>query len=116
MKVIKADDVASSEVRMEGVIGTYIQWLASKTDGAPNFAMRRFTIRPGGRIPLHDHPWEHEIYILKGRGTALYGERETKIGAGDVIIIPGKESHGYVNTGRGDLVFLCMIPNYGDNR
>jgi quercetin dioxygenase-like cupin family protein len=116
MKVYKADDVAASEVRMEGVTGTYIQWLASKTDGAPNFAMRRFTMEPGGMIPLHDHPWEHEIYILKGGGTAFYGNRKVDISAGDVIFIPGNEPHGYKNNGTEDLVFLCMIPNSGDPR
>ncbi|MCU0798419.1 MAG: cupin domain-containing protein [Candidatus Thermoplasmatota archaeon] len=116
MKVSNADEAASSEVRMDGVTGTSIQWLASKTDGAPNFAMRRFTMAPGGTIPLHDHPWEHEIYILQGKGTALYGDRKVDIASGDVIFIPGNEPHGYINDGKEDLVFLCMIPNSGDPR
>lgn len=116
MRVINTEMVPSNEVRMDGVIGTSIQWLASKTDGAPNFAMRRFTMRPGGKIPLHEHPWEHEIFILKGRGKALYGDRAQDISEGDVIFIPGNEMHGYVNNGGEDLVFLCVIPNSGDTR
>lgn len=114
--VRNADEVASNAVTMEGVRGTGMQWLLSKKEGAPNFAMRRFTMAPGGSIPLHDHPWEHEIYILKGSGVAYYPEGKVPIKAGDAIYIPGGEPHGYDNTGRVDLVFLCMVPNSGDPR
>jgi len=101
---------------MEGVIHTSIQWLYSKVEGAPNFSMRRFTIAPGGRIGLHGHHWEHEIYFLSGRGIAFNDRERTEVGPGDVIFLPGNEPHGYENTGSEDLVFLCMIPNNGDTR
>lgn len=116
MIVKHADDIAFGKVNMEGVSGTYIQWLASKTDGAPTFAMRRFKIEPGGTIPLHDHPWEHEIFILSGRGVAYNDKERTEIGPGDVLFIPPEEPHGYDNTGDGELTFICMIPNSGDTR
>jgi quercetin dioxygenase-like cupin family protein len=116
MIVKNADDVESGVVKMDGVKGAHIQWLASKTDGALNFAMRRFKLVPGGKIGLHEHAWEHEIYILSGKGVT-YNESETRqIGPGDVIFIPGNEPHGYDNTGDEDLVFICMVPNSGDPR
>lgn len=116
MKLKKADEVKIEEVRMDGVSNTQIQWLASKFDGAPNFAMRRFIIKPGGSIGLHDHPWEHEIYILKGSGTAYTDKERVDIGPGDVIFMPGDEPHGYDNTGEEDLMFICMVPHEGDPR
>ena len=116
MIVRNVEDIESTRVEMEGVKETHIQWLASKFEGAPNFAMRRFTIAPGGTIPLHDHPWEHEIYILSGKATA-YNDKEKKVvGPGDVLFIPGDEPHGYDNDGEEDLVFICMVPNSGDPR
>lgn len=116
MLIKNAEEVESQTVEMTGVKGTYIQWLASKKDGAPNFAMRRFKVIPGGNIGLHDHPWEHEIYILKGYGEAFTLKERKTIGPGDVLFIPGEESHGYENTGEEDLIFICMIPNSGDLR
>jgi quercetin dioxygenase-like cupin family protein len=104
------------EVEMNGVEGAYIQWLASKKDGAPNFAMRKFKLIPGGKIGLHDHPWEHEIYILSGNGEAYTNHERKEVSPGDVLYIPGGEPHGYDNTGDEDLLFICMIPNSGDPR
>lgn len=114
--VKNSDQIDPTEVRMDGVKGAYIQWLVSKTDGAPNFAMRRFKVIPGGKINLHQHPWEHEIYILSGKGIAHNDEEKWEVGTGDVLFIPGDELHGYDNTGDEDLVFICMVPNSGDPR
>jgi len=116
MKMINAENVERAKVQMDNVEGTYIQWLASRFDGAPNFAMRRFTMEPGGRIGLHDHPWEHEIYILKGRGVAFNDRERVEVKEGDVIFIPGNEPHGYENPWDEELMFICMVPNEGDPR
>jgi len=105
-----ADEVPSQTVTMEGVERTAIQWLVSKDDGAPTFALRRFTMNQGGRIPLHDHPWEHEIYILSGRARAFTDSGETNVGPGDVLYIPPDEPHGYECTSDEALVFLCVVP------
>lgn len=111
-----ADEVPVEEVVMEGVENTYIQWLYSKDDNTPNFAMRRFILKPRGNIPLHDHPWEHEIYVLSGNARVFTDTGEVTVTAGDVLYVPDDEPHGYENTGEDDLVFLCMIPNKGDPR
>lgn len=92
---------------------TTIQWLITRErDGAPNFAMRRFVIRPSGSIGLHDHWYEHEIFILSGEGV-MFGEDgvEHHITKDGFVFVPGHEPHGYRNDGHGDLVFLCLIPN-----
>lgn len=116
MIIRKSKDVESNKVDMEGVKDTYIQWLYSKEEGAPNFSMRRFTIKPGGTIPLHDHPWEHEIFILEGEARVFTEDAEVRVEKGDALFVPGDEPHGYENDGGSDLVFLCMIPNEGDQR
>jgi quercetin dioxygenase-like cupin family protein len=93
MIIRNVDEVEMEEVEMKGVKGAYIQWMASKNEGAPNFAMRRFKVLPGGSIDLHDHPWEHEIYILNGTGEAFNSTEKKSIRAGDVLFIPGSEPH-----------------------
>ncbi len=73
--------------------------------------MRIFEIAPGGKIPLHHHPEEHEIFVLQGQATLL-SENGTKIGKkDDVIFIPPNEPHGYDNTeGKEPFRFICVIP------
>jgi len=46
-----------------------VRWLITEETGAPNFAMREFTVGPGGSTPRHVHPWEHEVFVLAGKGT-----------------------------------------------
>ncbi|WEU40386.1 MAG: cupin domain-containing protein [Candidatus Odinarchaeum yellowstonii] len=111
MYIKKVEDVKAELVAQEGVKGTYIQVLIDKERcGAVNFAMRRFIIKPGGEIGLHNHNWEHEIFVLKGKGIVKNGETTHEVEENTVIYIPPNEPHYYKNTGRTDLVFLCLIP------
>ncbi|MFW9771414.1 MAG: cupin domain-containing protein [Candidatus Heimdallarchaeota archaeon] len=88
----------------------YVRWLIDENDGAHNFAMRRFEIRPNGKVPLHNHSQDHEIYILYGSGVFFNDSEEIRVQPGDAIYIPPNEEHGINNTGTDSLVFLCLIP------
>lgn len=63
--------------------------LLDRHDGAPNFEMRKFTMKPGGSIPKHCHPdIEHEQYVLKGRCSVGVGDRVYGVREWDSIYIP----------------------------
>ena len=97
--------------KVENAVGTEIEWLVDRHDGAPNFEMRKFTIKPGGSIPKHHHPdIEHEQYVLKGRYSVGVGDRVYKVREGDSIYIPPGTTHWYKNTGKEDAEFLCIVP------
>ena len=70
--------------------GVTMQVLVSPNDGARNFVMRRFTIEPGAATAHHQHNWEHEVYVLEGRGLLLSSGRETSLRPGDVVRASGK--------------------------
>ncbi len=89
---------------------TWIKWLISRDDGAPTFAMRVFTIEPGGHIKPHHHPWEHEIYVLKGVGDIRISSRVYRVTSGSFVYIPPNVEHEYWNRGEDDLEFICIIP------
>ncbi|MFX0032588.1 MAG: cupin domain-containing protein [Candidatus Hodarchaeota archaeon] len=92
------------------VENVYVRWLIDEHDGAKNFAMRRFEIRPNGKVPIHYHPQDHEIYILHGTGV-FYNELEkVQVQPGNAIYIPPNEKHGINNIGTDNLVFLCLVP------
>lgn len=104
-------DVEEEQVTMAGSIGATIRILITSKDGASRYAMRRFEIKPGGRIGVHDHPEEHEIYILTGKARVFDDEdHETIATAGDVLFVPSYEKHGYENMGKETLTFLCVVP------
>ncbi len=112
MKITQLDKVEQNKVDMEGARGAYKQVPVGIADQAPNFSMRVFTLEPGGFTPYHNHPWEHENYILKGEGVMLTETGEEKpIKAGDFAIVLPNEQHQFKNTSATDeLQFICLVP------
>jgi quercetin dioxygenase-like cupin family protein len=106
MKVKKYLDAKPSE-EMPGVIKREV---VNTDDGAPNFCMRVFEVDPGGATPFHAHAWEHEVYVLSGKGVAVSEEGETPISTDSVVFVPGEENHCFRNTGDEILRFICVIP------
>ncbi len=99
------------------VKNVFIRWLVDKNDGARNFAMRRIEIKPGGRIPLHDHPEDHEIFILQGKGRFFNDEGQEELAnVGDVFYIPPSEKHAMENLGENDFAFICVIPYMNEEK
>ncbi|MFX1378289.1 MAG: cupin domain-containing protein [Promethearchaeota archaeon] len=93
------------------VDGIFIRWLIDENSGAQNFAMRRIEVKPTEKIPLHNHPEEHEIYILEGHGKFYNDKGEIEMTKkGDFVYIPPNENHGIDNVGEDALTFLCLIP------
>ncbi|MFQ6047497.1 MAG: cupin domain-containing protein [Gemmatimonadales bacterium] len=83
-------------------------------DEGPNFAMRRFTIRPGGGMPAHTNSVEHEQYVLRGRATIGIGEQEIEVAKDDVVFIPAGTPHWYRVEGDEPFEFICVVPNDPD--
>ena len=110
-KVVRASEIEASRIEEEGAEKAWIKWLISKDDGAPNFSMRLFELEPGGRTPLHDHPWEHEVFILDGKCKLILGEDEKVIGPGYAVYVPPNLKHSFMNVGEGKLKFICLIPH-----
>ena len=106
MRVISYREVEAKE--FEEGSRTKIRLL--NTECSSNFAVRHFEIEPGGYSPYHSHPWEHEIFVLEGIGTAIGNKEVEAISVGDLISIPAGEIHQIKNTGKSTLKILCMIP------
>jgi quercetin dioxygenase-like cupin family protein len=103
-------DVELEAPTEKGVKDVKLRWLISKKDGAENFAMRLFEIKPGGHTPLHQHDWEHEVFILEGNGTVKNKTSEEIFKEGDIFLIPSLEWHQFVNTSNKTLKLICLIP------
>jgi len=110
-KVGHYTDIIEENVQPDMASGTTIRWLIRKEDGAPTFAMRLFKVSRGGHINAHKHPWEHEIFVLRGRGKVRIGSREYAVQQGYFLYIPPNIEHEYWNTGGEELEFICVIPH-----
>lgn len=106
----------SNEVEAKNVAAgkdTTIQVLISAQEG-PNFALRKFSMQPGGGMPLHTNAVEHEQYVLRGHAKIGIADQLYEVKAGDVVFIPEGVPHFYTNIGEEPFEFLCIVPNKED--
>ncbi len=111
MTVKHTNDVEAKTV--SAGVNTTIQVLISTQEG-PNFALRKFSMQPGGGMPLHTNTVEHEQYVLRGQARIGIAGQDYEVGPGDAVYIPAGAPHYYQNTGNEPFEFLCIIPNKPD--
>ncbi len=88
-----------------------LRWLISEKDGAKNFALRLFEIKNRGeKIPLHTHNFEHEIFVIEGRGKLKGKDSEYEVEVGDSVFIQAGEEHGFENLEETPFRFICVVP------
>lgn len=104
-------ELAALPLAMEGAEDVLMRKLVGESEGAPHFSMRIFEVADGGHTPLHQHDYEHEIFILEGRGEITEGTRVLAIMPGSVIYIRPRTPHQLRNTQADVLRFIDIIPN-----
>ena len=113
MIVRQPKDVDSQIMQMPGAKDVSMQLMIGREDKAPNFAMRLFTVHPGGHTPLHTHNYEHEVMIVEGKAEAISGEDgsiSTPVSAGDVVLVLPNEMHQFKNNSDAIMKFMCLVP------
>jgi quercetin dioxygenase-like cupin family protein len=91
-----------------GRAGVQMREMITARDGAPTFAMRVFDLEAGATTPYHHHAWEHEVFIVSGRGHLKTEQGDRPFAGGDTIFIPGDEWHCFV--AESPVQFVCVIP------
>lgn len=111
MKVSHYKEIRKEVPDMEGAKGVTKRMLISKDDGAKKFVMRMFEVEEGGHTPLHTHDYEHEVFVVDGRGALVSeGGKEQKFERGYVLFVPPNQIHQFKNTGEDILRLICLIP------
>ncbi len=91
--------------------GVTIRWVIDEPhDAAPNYALRVIEVAPGGHTPRHQHPYEHENFVIEGHGRVLLNDTWHDLRPGSVVFVPAGALHTYENTGEAPFKFLCGIP------
>ena len=110
MLVRHADEMEGVPVQMEGADRVAMRLMVGRADGAPNFALRHFTVDAGGHTPRHNHDYEHEVYVVEGSGRIEQDGELRDLKPGDVAFVRPNAVHQFVNTGDGPFKFLCVVP------
>lgn len=114
MLVRRADEMEGQAVEMEGVKDIEMRLLLGRSDGAPTFAMRHFTVQPGGHSPKHQHPYEHGVLVLHGAGTVEVDGETHRLQPGDSLFIEPNALHQFRADCGESLEFMCMVPTSFD--
>jgi quercetin dioxygenase-like cupin family protein len=91
--------------------GVSIRYLVLEEFGAPNFEMRYFELEPGASTSVDLHPYEHEVFVVRGRGVLVLEGEELALRPHDAILIEPDERHQLRQQGEEPLGFLCVVPN-----
>jgi len=110
MIIDKADRVAATPVEETDIQGVKMRVLMADHNGAPNYAFRLFDLAPGGHTAHHTHAWEHEVYVLEGKGVIRQEDREYPVERGSFALIPPEEIHQFINRGDDVFRFICVVP------
>lgn len=110
MKHMHYSEIEEQVPPEEGIKDITIRWLITKDDGAENFAMRIFTLQPGGYTPHHTHDWEHELFMLEGDGVLRSGDVKEPFPQGEFAFIAANELHQIRNESDRVARVICLIP------
>ena len=80
-----------------------------KADVAIRYSLAHARVGPGERTKAHRLKTAELYYILSGRGRMSIDAEVTDVGANCAIYIPPGALQHIVNTGKHDLLFLCIV-------
>ncbi len=106
----RPEEIEGQPMQMKGVKDVTMRMMVGRADGAPTFAMRHFTVEPGGNTPRHSHNYEHEVYILEGAGRVEYDGSFHDVRAGDVLLVEPNKMHQFTANTPEALKFFCFVP------
>ena len=79
-----------------------------------DYVMRLFTLEPEAESSVHSHPWPHWFLCIQGEGYFLIDKERVPLEFGTWVHVPGGVRHNFGNTGKGQLMALCIVPPEGD--
>ncbi|MFZ3384075.1 MAG: cupin domain-containing protein [Candidatus Methanoperedens sp.] len=80
-----------------------------KAEIAINYSLAHAIIKPGQTSSPHKLKTTEVYYILEGEGLMHINEEKQRVHPGHAIYIPPNSLQFIQNTGKNDLIFLCIV-------
>ena len=111
MHKINIDEIPEKSINTKYMNGVTIRYLIVEEFGAPHFEMRYFELQRGAKTSFDKHEYEHEVFVLKGKGRLVVNDKEYELRPNDAILIEPWEEHQLFQVGDEPFGFLCIVPN-----
>ena len=80
-----------------------------KADLDLRYSFAHAVVKPGLTTDLHRLTTSEVYYILSGEGEMFIDEENSQVKSGQAIYIPPNAKQQIKNTGKIDLVFICIV-------
>lgn len=111
---VNASSVSVEDLTKKGAEKVKVRYLIDERHGSDRFALRQYTVEKGGHTPLDQHEYEHQVYVLSGRGLVREAEHSPilrELSEGDAVFVPSNAVHQFINQRDEPFVFLCVKGN-----
>lgn len=111
--ITNADSVPIEDMPQKGAKNAKVRFLIDERQGSNRFALRLYTVEKGGHTPLDQHEYEHQVYVLNGRGLVRGAGKgaHSELQEGDAIFVQSNAIHQFINENDEPFVFLCVKGN-----
>jgi quercetin dioxygenase-like cupin family protein len=106
--IINSETVAVADFTRTGANGVKVQELVGEGQGSKRFNLRMYTVAKGGHTNVDQHEYEHQLYVLKGRGVLKKKGGDVFMRTGDAVFIPANSQHQFVNEYDEPLIYLMF--------
>jgi quercetin dioxygenase-like cupin family protein len=109
--LVKTAPVDLTPEELKGKASATVYWLIGEPEGAPNFEMRYFSLEGEITTDWHSHSWEHEVFVLGGKGKVRTEDGEFELTANNAVFIEPDRRHQFINTSKDEAFrFICVVP------
>jgi quercetin dioxygenase-like cupin family protein len=89
--------------------GVVTRMLVSAENGAAQLCVFEQWIAPGNGAPIHSHPVEEVLTVLEGEAEFWIADRHVAAKAGQSLIVPAGQKHGFRNSGTTTLHIHAIL-------
>lgn len=74
-----------------------------------NYSLAHAIVKPGQTTQKHTLQSSEVYYILEGKGTMFINQESQGVTKGDTVYIPPNAEQNIKNTGKKNLLFICIV-------
>jgi len=105
----KTEEIDITPQTRKGKGRATVRWLLGEPEGAPNFEMRYFSLSGDIATDWHNHPWEHQVFVIEGKGKFKTIDKEVELSPGSAVFVAPGEQHHFICAGN-QFDFICVVP------
>lgn len=87
--------------------------IGESNSGCNEISIQITHVQPNEEQSMHSHPENQCYYLISGVGLMCIDDEKREVKQGDAIFIPGNSTHGIMNIGTCEMVYLTANKAFG---